>query len=406
MRANAGDYSAAEKCLLPETQTALNSKIGAQLIWDGITKKGTVKNIAVLKEHIRGEGATVRISIAYEDGTSSQVEEMLRKVDGKWNVSLMGLVQTSISTRFTAGQNPSGYAGPEPFKSITPQQVSAASNQKQEIHGRTVTKKPAAPEPTVQRRDDEHKLAMEKLDEFQRAGDDETRWRIAKELAEMSGKWTKEESSQVIEGVVKLGAAGKPLARLLCEIIANGPITPYSVQADPVRRRALAALESVNPDLYQPIVVITIDRSASSHSNSLATEKLAELGDASVAPILLKHLRDAVKKAAGAGPFSYFGETPRYMETLAKISPDDPSTFQAIFAIAKTCADPGPQKYRGAHNFSSDNLPVAVAAVKILGRFGPKAKEAVPMLTHLKLDESESMRKAATEALTQIQAKE
>ena len=33
MRANAGDYSAAEKCLLPATQTALNSKIEAQLIW-------------------------------------------------------------------------------------------------------------------------------------------------------------------------------------------------------------------------------------------------------------------------------------------------------------------------------------------------------------------------------------
>jgi len=58
----------------------------------GITKEGTVKNIAVLKEHIRGEGATVHISIAYEDGTSSQGEEMLWKVDGKWKVSLVGLM--------------------------------------------------------------------------------------------------------------------------------------------------------------------------------------------------------------------------------------------------------------------------------------------------------------------------
>jgi hypothetical protein len=92
MRANAGDYSPAEKCILPGALPAMNSKFGAQLVWDHITKNGTVKNIAVLKEHIRGEGATVQFSIAYEDGTSSQGEEMLWKVDGKWKVSLVGLM--------------------------------------------------------------------------------------------------------------------------------------------------------------------------------------------------------------------------------------------------------------------------------------------------------------------------
>jgi hypothetical protein len=56
---------------------ALNSKLTSQLVWDGITKKGTVKNATVLNEQIRGEGATVRISIAYEDGASAQAEETL-----------------------------------------------------------------------------------------------------------------------------------------------------------------------------------------------------------------------------------------------------------------------------------------------------------------------------------------
>jgi hypothetical protein len=260
-------------------------------------------------------------------------------------------------------------------------------------------------EPAPKPEANNYNLAMEKLGEFQRAGDDEARLRIARELAEISGKWGKDETSQVIEAVAKLGTAGKPLARLLCQIIANGVLTPHMVSTDPVRRKALAALESVHPDLYQPVVAITIDSSGSSYSKSVATKKLAELGDASVAPILLKHVRDGVEKARGRGPglglFSYDREAfIGYMEALVKISPDDRTTFEAILAIANVWATALPN--RGVKNSSYDNRPVAVAAVKILGTFGPRAKEAVPMLTQMKLDENESMRQAASEAFKQI----
>jgi hypothetical protein len=93
------------------------------------------------------------------------------------------------------------------------------------------------------------------------------------------------------------------------------------------------------------------------------------------------------------------------MEALVAIAPDDPRTFDAIFAIANAWAKAKDSRYRGARNFSYDNLPIAVAAVEILGRFRSKASEALPILRQLKLDESEKMREAASEAVKQINAK-
>jgi hypothetical protein len=391
MKANGGHYSAADEALLPETLTAIKSRIMTQLMWDNITKKGTVQNVKVLKEEVRGEGATVRISVEYRDGTSAQVEEMMSKVQGKWKVSLMGLMQTSVSTSLSAGQNSSGFVPPDPqdpFGSGRSRQVPVASNQKQAIP--TVAKKPAAPqsEPALQRKGDEYKLALEKLAEFQRAGDDATRSRLAKDLADLSGKWTKDESSQVIDSVAKLGAAGKPLARLLCQVIANGPLTASSIQADPVRRNALAALENVHPELYQPVIGITIGHWK---GRARAAKNLTQLGDSSVTPILLNRLKEATSG-------SWFWDTREtfiaYMDALQKLAPDDATTFEAILAIAKARAT--------IKKTYSQDLGVPVAAVKMLGRFGAKAKEAVPILKQLKLDENESMRKAASEALDRV----
>jgi hypothetical protein len=391
MKANGGHYSAADESLLPETLTAIKSRIMTQLMWDNITKKGTVQNVKVLNEEVRGEGATVRISVEYRDGTSSQVEEMMSKVQGKWKVSLMGLMQTSVSATLSAGQNSSRSVSPDPQDPLglgRSRQVPVASNQKRGIEN-PVGLKVSAPEPAPNPRADNYKPAMGKLGEFQSAGDDKTRSRIAKELAEMSGKWTKDESSQVVEAVAKLGTSGKPLARLLCEMIANGPLTPQSIQADPVRRQALAALESVHPDLYQPVIGITIDHWT---ARTRAAKKLAELTDGSVAPILLKRL----KEAAGGPWFWDVRETLiAYMEALIKISPDEPSTYQAIFAIARTRATD-----KNAQRWDSG---VAVAAVQLLGRFGPRAKDAVPILRQLKLDENAKMRQAASDALKQIE---
>jgi hypothetical protein len=376
------------------------------LVWDGITRKGTVQNIAVLKEQIRGEGASVRISLAYADGTSSQAEEMLRKVDGEWKLSFMGLTQASIVGLFNRTQTNQGHASTEPFTRVTQQRASVPSKQNQDLRTPTAPNKPALPDndPPVQRKGDELKLAMEKLDEFQKTGDEATRLRIARELAEMSKAWTKDESSQVIESVAKLGPAGKPLALLLCRIIAN---ERYTLSRGALAKSALAALENVHPDLYQPVVVITMESRLGS-SYEQATKKLAALGDKAVAPILLKHLREGVQRAeSGSGPFSYRKSAfTGCMEALVAIERDEPTTFQAVLAVANAWAKANDSRNRGAKNFSYDNLPITLDAIKILSSFGPKAKDAIPVLKQLKLDENESVRKAAWEALKQIDANE
>jgi Domain of unknown function (DUF4878) len=395
MKANTGNYSGADESLLPETVTAVKSRIMTQLMWDNITKKGTVQDVKVLNEQIRGEGATVRISVEYKDGPSSQVEEMMSKVEGKWKVSLMGLMQANLWGSSAPGLNSSGFVPPDPqdpLGSGRSRQLPVASNQKHVNRPPALAKKPAASPnaPDLQRHGDEYQLAIEKLAEFQRTGDDATRSRTAKELAELSGKWTKDESLQVIDAVAKLRAAGKPLARLLCQVIANGPLTASSIQADPARRNALAALESVHPDLYEPVIRITIEHWK---FRDRAANRLAELGDSSVTPILLNRL----KEATGG---SWFWDTRdtfiAYMEALQKLAPDDPSTFEIILAIAKA----------RAKNRHSQDVGVPVAAVKMLSRFGSKAKEAAPTLKQLKLDQNGTMRQAASDALKEIDAKE
>jgi hypothetical protein len=47
-----------------------------------------------------------------------------------------------------------------------------------------------------------------------------------------------------------------------------------------------------------------------------------------------------------------------------------------------------------------------MAAVRIMGGLGPKAKDAIPILRELQFDENGSMRRTASEALKQIDAKE
>jgi len=121
MKANAANYSGAEECLLPETLTALESWIMTRLMWDRLTKNGTIKSIKVLNEEVRGEGAAVSISIAYRDGTSCQIDDTLSKLHGKWKVSLMGPMQTDLWGLSAPSQNSKGELAPESYKPATGQ---------------------------------------------------------------------------------------------------------------------------------------------------------------------------------------------------------------------------------------------------------------------------------------------
>ena len=254
-------------------------------------------------------------------------------------------------SRVLAGPNASRFVPAAPQNPVGfSRQLPVASNLKQAVRAPIVAKKAATTqgEPALQRNGDEYKLAMGKLAEFQRASDDATRSRIAAELAEMSEKLTTDECSQVVEAVAKLGTSGKPLARLLCAIIGN---QPYPLHKSPVVRSALEALERVHPQLFQPVFVITIGESPG-YSYDKDIKHLIKLGDSAVLPILLNH----AKAWAANHPY-------------------------------------------GGRNF---NLHTAMAAVRIMGGLGPKAKEAIPILRELRFDENGPMRGVASEALKQI----
>jgi len=87
MKANAGKYSEAHEYLSSEMQKAFESGEMKKRLWDEITKQGTIKDIEILKEEVRGEGATVSFKITYKDGSVVESEESLVKEGGKWKVS-------------------------------------------------------------------------------------------------------------------------------------------------------------------------------------------------------------------------------------------------------------------------------------------------------------------------------
>jgi len=58
-------------------------------VWDSITRKGTIKDVEILKEEVKGEGATVSFKITYKDGKRVKFTEDLVKKDGRWKVSFL-----------------------------------------------------------------------------------------------------------------------------------------------------------------------------------------------------------------------------------------------------------------------------------------------------------------------------
>jgi Domain of unknown function (DUF4878)/WD domain, G-beta repeat len=84
MNANEGRYSDANNRLSSQIR-ALHEQMGmAKHFWDVVTRKGSIKKVEILKEEIRGEGATVRYKIHFNDGKSIESQEDLVKESGNW----------------------------------------------------------------------------------------------------------------------------------------------------------------------------------------------------------------------------------------------------------------------------------------------------------------------------------
>ena len=84
---NSGNYSVAEKLLVPEANWVLTRHIGAvdgglRGICDEETKQGHLEKVEILQQEVRGEVAQVRYMLHYADG--STIEESQGLVVKYW----------------------------------------------------------------------------------------------------------------------------------------------------------------------------------------------------------------------------------------------------------------------------------------------------------------------------------
>ncbi len=93
MAANEGKYSEAEKYMSSEVINAMKSGLwaiagGWKGVWDKTTRNGTIHEIEILKEEVRGEGATVYFRIHFKDGKTKDDDEPLIKEGGQWKITI------------------------------------------------------------------------------------------------------------------------------------------------------------------------------------------------------------------------------------------------------------------------------------------------------------------------------
>lgn len=93
LAANEGNYSTAENYFSSELIDALKGDLGATAggmkgVWDKQTRDGTIDKIEILKEEVRGEGATVDFRIHFKNGKTRDVDKPLIKENGRWKLTL------------------------------------------------------------------------------------------------------------------------------------------------------------------------------------------------------------------------------------------------------------------------------------------------------------------------------
>ncbi|HEV3143595.1 MAG TPA: hypothetical protein VGZ47_06875 [Gemmataceae bacterium] len=208
-----------------------------------------------------------------------------------------------------------------------------------------------------------------------------------------------------------------------------------------VAQTALAALEKVWPELYEPGVTLLKDNEdmmGVSNKRANACEAIAKLpdGDAGV-PFLMHHLRthlekdndfyrlntaltpnvEALKQLAADNPAfhkilltgaSNFNVKHRNralaveaLGTLGEANPKLRKQFIPTLRTACNAQSPDPKMISHPKN---DVRPVRVAAIEALAKFGKDAQPELPMLKKLKLDPEDSVRKAAKSAVDVLEA--
>jgi len=83
-----GQYSDMKKYIAPDLlSTMKNHGYGMNTYAKQLTDNGKVKNLKVINEKVKGEGATVKYNLIYKNGDKKPGEVSLIKDHGKWEIS-------------------------------------------------------------------------------------------------------------------------------------------------------------------------------------------------------------------------------------------------------------------------------------------------------------------------------
>jgi HEAT repeat protein len=223
-----------------------------------------------------------------------------------------------------------------------------------------------------------------------------------------------------LKKIAELGADGMEASEAIIELCAD------NVPA--IREAAFDALQKVNPTLHKPIIALLIDRDDAKKLAAIA--ELGKLGaEAKPAiPLLIQfyQLRALMARSTGFG--SYFSvpilsalnsidaENKRFHRLLLAVIPVTPSSKPGVVfvdwaprkkAIELTLEAVEAKRIKARDAVkpflsAMSDPSCKIQAIKALGELGVRAKDAIPVLTKLKLDPDSTTREAAAEALKKI----
>ena len=254
---------------------------------------------------------------------------------------------------------------------------------------------------------------------------------------------------EALEGLAKLGDEGKVAGRDVVAMLLDG--TPA------VREKAAETLEKINPQVHRPVIALLVDKNTSKRVAAIrAIAQMGKEGEPAM-PVLGVLYQQLVGKPSlratnagsfatgipgrggrggrgGAGMGGGFGgpsqadggqgqivreDAGSVLRAMASVAPDEKpvgrAVLNAISAGDTGLRSVGLELAEGmkleTNSLVSSLIPALndeqcrVQVVQLLGKVGPDAKKAVPILKKLRLDSSEAVRDAVTKALEKIEAK-
>lgn len=237
------------------------------------------------------------------------------------------------------------------------------------------------------------------------------------------------ERTSALEELARMGEKARPATSAIVEAMVDS--TPA------VREAAAGCLEKVDPTIHKQVVSILYDDTLAKQKEAIA--QLAALGARAkgAVPILKYRYGNPIKIpfTTGRGVPTIDYALYEALEALVKIAPDDALTVGEVLRLVSQPVPvfpvrnaPAQAAQRAAEQGRATGLRLIgaveatkakkvtalvaaledpanrVAAIGLLGNFGPDAKPALPALMRLKLDGVAAVREAATRAIDVIQA--